>query len=428
VGQWYLSIPGHNNTTGVLMISPEGGGTNTLDNVVSYEWDPTNNRWVIESRDLSGATVQPTLQDGGSTGEDMFSFAFFALNNLTPTASITAPVATSFISSATFTIEATAADADGTIAQVEFLRNGVVVGTDTTAPYTYTETAITHGVYAYVARAVDNQGGTGSSVAKEITVGFDPVNIPANTALKFDGDNDYVTMGAAPELNVGGPPNNGLTLECWFRKDGTGKTSGSGSGGVTAMPLFGKGRGESDASNVDCDIFFGITTGGILVADFETYPATGLTSGQNYPITATNTPIVNNQWYHAAVTYDKATFTWKMYLNGVQVGTATAAAGAAPRFDSIQHFGIGAAFNSTGVPEGAFNGVIDEARVWNYARSAAEIAASKDIELSTGTGLIGRFGLNEGIGTTTSSTVSSWRYSILRSTMVLPLACGGVAM
>ena len=40
-------------------------------------------------------------------------------------------------------------------------------------------------------------------------------------------------------------------------------------GGVTAVPLFGKGRGEGDGSNVDCDYFFGITAAGILVADFE---------------------------------------------------------------------------------------------------------------------------------------------------------------
>lgn len=403
VGQWYLSIPGHNNTTGVLMISPEGGGTNTTDNVISYEWDVSNNRWVIESRDISGATVQPTLQDGASTGEDMFSFAFFALSNLPPTASITAPTSSNVIAPATYTIEADASDSDGTIAQIEFLRNGVVIGTDTTAPYTYTETGITNGAYIYVARAVDNIGTSGSSASKEITVGFDPANIPANTALKFDGNNDFVTMGAAPELNVGGPPSNGLTLECWFRKDGAGKTSGSGSGGVTAVPLFGKGRGESDGSNVDCNIFFGITTTGILVADFESQA-----SGLNHPITATNAPIVNGTWYHAAVTYDGATSTWNIYLNGVQVGTASASvANSVPRFDSIQHFGIGAAFNSTGVPEGAFNGIIDEARVWNYARSSAEIAASKDTELSTGTGLIGRFGLNEGFGTATGSTVSS---------------------
>ncbi|MEO5917447.1 MAG: Ig-like domain-containing protein [Luteolibacter sp.] len=404
VGQWYLSIPGHNNTTGVLMISPEGGGANTLDNVVSYQWDNANSRWVIESRDLSGATALPTLQDGGSTAEEMFSFAFLALNNIAPTASITAPASGAITSPGMVTIEADAADTDGTITQVDFLRNGVVVGTDTTPPYSFTDTGLANGAYNYVARAVDNNGSTGSSATTTITVAFDSNNIPANTALQFDGVNDYVTMGPAPELNVGGSPGNGLTLECWFRKTGTGVASSSGSGGISGVPLFGKGRGESDGSNVDCDIFFGINASGLLVADFETYPAAGLTSGQNYPITATNTPIANGVWNHAAVTYDNATTTWKMYLNGVQVGTATAAAGAAPRFDSIQHFGIGSAFNSSGVADGAFAGVIDEARVWNHARTGTEIAASMATELSSGSGLLGRFGFNEGVGLMASSS------------------------
>ena len=48
---------------------------------------------------------------------------------------------------------------------------------------------------------------------------------------------------------------------------------------------------------------------------------------------------------------------------------ATLAANATPRFDSIQHFGLGTAMNSTGVAAGFFDGVIDEARVWNHARS-----------------------------------------------------------
>jgi hypothetical protein len=404
VGQWYLSIPDQNNTTGVLIISPEGGGTNTADNVVSYQWDVTNSRWVIESRDLSGATVQPTLQDGASAGEDMFSFAFFATPNMAPVASISAPVIESYIGPATFTLEATASDADGSITQVEFLRNGVVVGTDNTAPFTLTESGLTNGAYNYIARATDDLGGTGSSAVKVINVTFDPNNIPANTAIAFDGANDYVTMGPAPELNVGGPPPiTGFTLECWFRKDGTGRTAGSGSGGVTAVPLFGKGRGESDGGNIDCNIFFGITTGGILVGDFESM-ATGL----NHPITATNTPISTGTWYHAAATFDGTTGVWKMYLDGVEVGSATiSVAGAVPRYDSIQHFGLGAAFNSTGVSEGAFAGVIDEARVWSYARSAAEIAAAKDFELGSGAGLIGRFGLNEGYGVSAASSTGA---------------------
>jgi len=45
-----------------------------------------------------------------------------------------------------------------------------------------------------------------------------------------------------------------------------------------------------------------------------------------------------------------------------------------PRSDSIQHAAIGTALNSTGSvtsgqTAGFFDGVIDEARVWNYART-----------------------------------------------------------
>ncbi len=394
-GQWYLTIPNHSQSTGTLIVSPEGGVSNNRDNIVASAWDSVNNRWIIESRDLPAATLQ------NITGtEDVFSFAFFASPNPAPTVSITAPTASEFTAPATFTIEADAADTNGTVAQVELLRDGVVVATDTGSPYAFTETALPVGSYIYTVRATDNEGATGLSSAKVITVTFPPNNIPANTALSFDGVNDYVTMGPAPELNVGGPVGNGLTLECWFRKEGIGQSSGSGSGGVTAVPLFGKGRGESDGSNVDCNIFFGITSAGLLVGDFESF-----TSGLNHPITATNAPIVNGTWYHAAITFDGATGVWKMYLNGVEVGTATVSVGGAvPRYDSIQHFGIGTAMNSSGAREGAFAGLIDEARVWNRARSAVEIAAAKDLELATGTGLIGRFGMNEGSGLTTASS------------------------
>jgi hypothetical protein len=293
------------------------------------------------------------------------------------------------------------------VTQVEFLRNGVVVGTDMDAPYSFNQTGLPVGSYSFTARATDNDGFSTTSTAVSVNVTLDPGNLPANTALWFDGVDDYVTMGTALDLGVGGPPTNGLTLECWFRRDGTGVTSGSGSGGVTATPLFGKGRGQGDGDTIDCNYFFGITTAGILVADFEAYPATGITSGQNYPITASNTPITNGTWNHAAVTYDGATFTWKMFLNGVEVGSATAVAGALPRYDSIQHFGIGTAMQSNGAREGAFHGIIDEVRVWNYARSAAEIAATKDVTVASSPGLVGRYGLNEGTGTTTASSTGT---------------------
>ncbi len=53
---------------------------------------------------------------------------------------------------------------------------------------------------------------------------------------------------------------------------------------------------------------------------------------------------------------------------------------------------------STGTAVGKFQGVIDEARVWNYARSLAEIQGAKNSELTSGAGLVARWGLNEGSG------------------------------
>jgi hypothetical protein len=308
---------------------------------------PANTRYIIESRDIVSTTAVPVLEDGATSGEDMFSFAFFEAP-IAPTVAITTPVnGSNVITGTSFQIEVTAEDANGTITQVEFFRNGVSVGTDASAPFSFNQTGLTVGAYSFTARATDNDGFSTTSAAVTVNVTLDPNNLPANTALWFDGVNDYVTMGTALDLGVGGPPTNGMTLECWFRKDGTGATTSSGTGGVTVIPLFAKGRGENDGSNVDCDYLFGITSGGLMAADFETYPATGLTAGQNYPITATNTPIVNGEWHHAAVTYDGATATWTMYLDGTAVGTATAAAGALPRYDSIQHFGIGTAMTST---------------------------------------------------------------------------------
>ena len=55
---------------------------------------------------------------------------------------------------------------------------------------------------------------------------------------------------------------------------------------------------------------------------------------------------------------------------------ATLVVGRPPRADSIQHAALGSALNSTGVTSGFFAGTMDEARIWNYARTGAEIVAS----------------------------------------------------
>lgn len=229
-----------------------------------------------------------------------------------------------------------------------------------------------------------------------------------NSALFFNGATNYVTMGAAT-ATLGAQV---FTLECWMYRTGIGTATSTGTGGVTnAIPLVTKGRGEADGSNVDCNYFLGIdATTNKLVADFEAYPAAGITSGQNYPAISTNT-VPFNQWTHVAATYDGGASDgekWKLYINGVkEVNTqANPPAGAIPRYDSIQHFAIGSALTSAGAAAGFFQGIIDEVRVWNTARTTAQIAAGKDLEITSDANLLARYGLNEAAGTTVASSVA----------------------
>ena len=112
-----------------------------------------------------------------------------------------------------------------------------------------------------------------------------------------------------------------------------------------------------------------------------------------------STAISDNIWYHAAATYNSTSGVFTLYLNGNPAGTITVPAtpdgSRTPRNDSIQHASIGSALTSTGAAGGFFNGVIDEVRIWNVARSQADIQANMNLEVTSGSGLIGRWGLNE---------------------------------
>src|SRR6266498_3718923 len=220
----------------------------------------------------------------------------------------------------------------------------------------------------------------------------------AGTALQFNGSSQYVTFGAAPGLGAAT-----FTLETWFKRTGAGVGITTGGGGIaSAVPLVTKGRGEAEGSNVDMNYFLGIdATSGKLVADFEEGPSTGGTLGLNHPLTGT-TAVTSNVWHHAAATYDGT--TWKLYLDGALDGTLTLSAPRPPRSDSIQHAALGTAMNSTGVAAGFFQGTLDEARVWNYARSQAQIDQAMSLEITSASGLLGRWGLNDGSGSSVADS------------------------
>ncbi|MGE5180169.1 MAG: LamG-like jellyroll fold domain-containing protein [Bacteroidota bacterium] len=221
----------------------------------------------------------------------------------------------------------------------------------------------------------------------------------AQQSLQLDGVNDYVTFGAAPSLG-----STAFTVEVMFKRTGTGASTSTGTGGIAAaVPLITKGRGEADGDNRDMNWFLGINpTTNVLVADYEE-GAGQASPGLNHPVSGT-TAITSNVWHHAAAVFDGT--TWYLYLDGNLDATLVVGAGRLPRYDSIQHAGLGSALTSTGVAAGFFAGLLDEARVWNVARTQTQIQAGIGVEVLQGTGLAGRWGLNEGTGTAAGNTIA----------------------
>lgn len=273
--------------------------------------------------------------------------------------------------------------------------NGGTPLSKTTLNYTDT-TVVKDTTYYYVVTAVD-------SSLNESTASNE-VNGKLAAALSFDGTNDYVTFGPASGLNM-----HQFTLETWFYWTGGGTTASTGTGGISAIPLITKGRGESESATYNVNYFLGIN-GGKLAADFEAF-----SGGANYPVTASTT-ITQNTWHHAAVTYDGT--CWNIYLDGkIEMLTgSTICPGIWSDYNSIQHAALGTALNSSGVAEGYFAGRMDEVRIWNVALSQAQIRAEINNQLSSGTGLVARWNVDEGKGTVIASSIGSFPGTLINGT------------
>jgi len=113
-----------------------------------------------------------------------------------PTVSITAPLdATSFTAPASITIEATAADAGGSITKVDFYNGATLLGTDNTSPYSYTWTGVAAGSYVITAKATDNSLLATTSSPVNITVNAPNLNGYCGTAVNGDYEFKAETVG-----------------------------------------------------------------------------------------------------------------------------------------------------------------------------------------------------------------------------------------
>ncbi|ADV65794.1 glycosyl hydrolase [Deinococcus maricopensis] len=162
----------------------------------------------------SGSTITVTFTDGktmsvaprtvGTSGPGTTP------TDAPPTVSVTATPST-LTSAGTVTVNASASDDKG-VTKVEFLRNGAVFATDTTAPYSATQSYASgqNGTYTYSARAYDTAGQSTTSGNATVTVNIggttgDTQAPTTPTGLVSNGRTDTsvsLTWGASSD-NVG---------------------------------------------------------------------------------------------------------------------------------------------------------------------------------------------------------------------------------
>ena len=254
-GEWLLKIDGVTGEDGTLIISPEGGVPpvgvtpvpNNTNNFISYQWNATEEGWVIQSRNITSV-----LEDGATASEPMFSFVFLTPgeepvfeheNPALPSVALTSPAnGVSATVGQTLSLASTVTAAAGvTVDKVDFYVGGQLAGSAASAPYAINwmvdqpgyrvVEAFAHttggavaaagrvGIYAEAAVPAPTIPGysvailDGGDLETDVTE-LDPEHVPSpttpwTTVVNTPGPKGFASTGevrGAPKVNINGAP------------------------------------------------------------------------------------------------------------------------------------------------------------------------------------------------------------------------------
>jgi hypothetical protein len=170
-------------------------------------------------------------------------------------------------------------------------------------------------------------------------------------AFRCNGTTSYFEVSARPAMDVG--PGNGLTIEAWVKPSDT-----------SPGPIF--EWAPSGASPYGVHLH--VNQPGARGLYANVYGANGVA----HPIQTATGLLVVGGWNHVALTYDKTSGQSKLFINGVVVRTESPGT-----FDACTAGILYLGHRPAGVPSGPmlFNGLIDEASLYNIALSDQEISA-----------------------------------------------------
>ncbi len=215
--QWNDGTWEHRAYWGANLIAWGTDGTVSLHSMGAL---PATGQWVrlevaasavgLEGRVLNGMAF--SLYGGRATWDHAGKSS--APGALTVTLTTPTNGATYNAPTTTVDLAATAEAGSGSISKVEFYRDGVLIGTDTTAPYTYSDASVPMGVYSYTAKAYDalaNVTSTAAAVTVNRAVGSTNVALAANGGVATASStysSDYTAPAANNDERTGAPWNN----------------------------------------------------------------------------------------------------------------------------------------------------------------------------------------------------------------------------
>jgi len=155
--------------------------------------------------------------NNNTTGEMTINVVVNHPGNQLPVISITSPSNNAvFTAPASFAVNATATDADGTVSKVEFYRGLTYLGNDLVAPYTFNVTSLAAGTYSIRAVAYDNSNATAEQTITVVVNGSTTCTTPPwNAATAYTNGNtvsyngikyiaNWWTQNQNPSTNNGG--------------------------------------------------------------------------------------------------------------------------------------------------------------------------------------------------------------------------------
>jgi hypothetical protein len=205
----------------------------------------------------------------------------------------------------------------------------------------------------------------------------------SQNGIHFDGSNDYIQTSFN---GVHGTTNR--TFEAWVKVD-------------VGAP----------SSNL-CIVDYGVNA----VGSRNTFSVTGsrgitfISGGTNANISSTPGVVTAGQWTHVAFVLNNG--VGYLYVNGTQVGTGSLTTVNTPS-TGIQNLKIGERVTGGTIP---FEGVIDEVRIWNVARTQTEISNNRNAEFcSVPANLVAYYTFNQGNAGSSNTGLTNLHNAVLNA-------------